>query len=70
MEIIKKLISTVARAYYNDTENIVLDILLENEHVRDDLLAEAIGIKIKELQKVCGKLKAGGLIQVQVYNNH
>ncbi|KAJ3339755.1 hypothetical protein HDU91_000974, partial [Kappamyces sp. JEL0680] len=53
-----------ARAYYHNAEIIVMDVLLHNDFVRDDQLANGIGMNVKDLQKVCGRLKGQGLLQV------
>lgn len=42
-----------------------MDILLRNETIRDDQLAAALGMALKDLQKICGRLKQQGLVQVE-----
>jgi transcription initiation factor IIE alpha subunit len=63
LQICKDLHQLVARAFYDDRELMVIDILQLNDSFRDDQLASALGVNIKELQKICGKLKLGGMIQ-------
>ncbi len=65
MDAVKRLVQMVTRAYYDNAEIIIMDILVHNDSVRDDQLALASSMTIKELQKICGKLKLQGLIQVE-----
>ncbi|KAI8896900.1 hypothetical protein BC833DRAFT_595757, partial [Globomyces pollinis-pini] len=65
MDIVKNLIHRVTRAYYDHKDIIVMDLLLLNDTVRDDQLAASLGVPLKDLQKVCGKLKLHGLLQVE-----
>lgn len=62
---IQHLIHLVARAYYDAREIIVLDVLLHNDYVQDGQLASAVGIQPKELQKICGRLKAHGMLKIE-----
>jgi hypothetical protein len=39
-----------------------MDVLLNNDNIRDDRLASGIGINPKELQKVCGRLRGQGFV--------
>jgi transcription initiation factor TFIIE subunit alpha len=63
LQVCKDLLQLVGRAFYEDRELIVLDILQQNDSIRDDQLASALGVNIKDLQKICGKLKVTGMIQ-------
>jgi transcription initiation factor TFIIE subunit alpha len=63
--VVQDLLHFVSRAFYEHKEIIVMDILLQNDCVRDDQLASALGLNIKDLQKVCGTLNRAGLLKVK-----
>ena len=62
MDDVKQLIDLTVRAFYDQKEIIVVDILLLNQSVRDDHLATAMGLNIRDLQKNIGRLKSSGII--------
>ncbi|TPX60300.1 hypothetical protein PhCBS80983_g01849 [Powellomyces hirtus] len=64
-DILRKLVSLVARAYYEPKHVIVFDILLKVNSQRDEELAKALRVQSKELHKICGKLKLDGLLKVE-----
>ncbi|KAI9202587.1 uncharacterized protein BJ171DRAFT_513478 [Polychytrium aggregatum] len=65
-DIIKKLVALVGRAYYSPKEVIVLDLLSNVHSMRDEELAKYLRISsVKDLHRLCGQLKAEGLIKVE-----
>lgn len=62
MDEVKNLINLIVRAFYEQKEIIIVDILLSNPSVRDDHLATAMGMNIRDLQKSIGRLKSSGMI--------
>ncbi|KAJ3285187.1 hypothetical protein HK104_009605 [Borealophlyctis nickersoniae] len=64
MEILRKLVGLVARAYYEGREIIVLDILLTVNSMKDEDLAKKLKVQVKEVNRICGKLKMDGIIKV------
>ena len=62
MEDVRNLIDLVVRAFYEQKEIIIVDILMCNPSVRDDHLATAMGMNIRDLQKTIGRLKSSGII--------
>ncbi|KAJ3008416.1 hypothetical protein HKX48_008545 [Thoreauomyces humboldtii] len=61
--ILRRLVSLVARAYYEPKHIVLLDLLLKVNSHRDDDLAKALRVQSKELHKICGKLKTDGLVK-------
>ena len=65
MDVVKRLIQTTTRAFYDDVEIIIIDLLTSNDSIRDDQLAAALNMNVRDLQKICGKLKMAGLLQTE-----
>ncbi|KAK9760691.1 hypothetical protein K7432_015009, partial [Basidiobolus ranarum] len=64
MEILRNLVARVGRAFYEPKYMAVLDALSKNETVIDDKLAVYLKLPIREVHKICGKLKEDRLIKV------
>lgn len=65
MDKIHRLVSLVMRAFYSPEHCIIVDILMNVNTINDDDLAKQLNAKVKEVQLVCGLLKAHGLIKVE-----
>ncbi|KAL2914847.1 hypothetical protein HK105_205589 [Polyrhizophydium stewartii] len=65
MDICKRLVALVARAFCTDQQAIILDILSFRPLMREEELATALGTTPKELAKACGKLKMMGMLKVE-----
>ena len=59
------LLRTIARAFYTTEHALVIDALVTHSTLQDNDLALAIGMQIKHMRKVCGRLKEDGLLSVQ-----
>ena len=59
------LLRTVARAFYTTEHALVVDALVIHSTLQDTDLAHILGMQIKPLRKICGRLKEDGLLSVQ-----
>ncbi|QGI85231.1 hypothetical protein CEK25_011960 [Fusarium fujikuroi] len=57
MDLAITLIKSVARAFYETRDILVIDALILHEALRDDDLAYLMSTNTKELHKICGKLR-------------
>ncbi|KAI9827934.1 MAG: hypothetical protein M1819_006877 [Sarea resinae] len=64
MELAKTLIRSVARAFYDTEHILVVDALMIHSALRDDDLALLLGMQVKGLRKLCGKLREDRLLAV------
>ncbi|KAJ1993867.1 hypothetical protein H4R33_000504 [Dimargaris cristalligena] len=64
MDVVKALVSCVARAFYDTRLVLALDYINYRESVRDDELARFLRITPREAHRVGGKLKESSLIKV------
>jgi len=63
METLKALVSRVARAFYEPKFIVVLDYLNRSEAVKDEEMSQKLGIAVRDIHKLCGKLKEDRLIR-------
>lgn len=59
------LLRTVSRAFYTSEHALVVDALATHSTLQDTDLAHILGMQIKPLRKLCGRLKEDGLVSVQ-----
>ena len=74
MDVIKQLLGLVVRTFYSDRHVIVMDLLLQNSpyaaifinhcSLSEEALATGLKERIKELNKVCGRLRLDGLLKM------
>jgi hypothetical protein len=57
IEISQQLLLLTSRAFYDQKESIVMDILIYNPFQREDLLGISVGLTPKQTQKTCARLK-------------
>ncbi|KAL2357927.1 TFIIE alpha subunit-domain-containing protein [Cryomyces antarcticus] len=60
----RTLIRSVVRAFYDTDHTIVVDALMVHSALRDDDLALLMGMNVKPLRRLCGRLKEDGLVSV------
>lgn len=60
------LLRTISRAFYTSEHALVIDALATHSTLQDSDLAHILGMQVKPLRKVCGRLKEDGLVSVQV----
>ena len=65
MEIVQKLLSQTVRCFYDPKSVIIFDLLIKNSILSDEDLAVALKDKAKEVNRVCYKLRADGMIKVE-----
>lgn len=58
------LLRMTARAFYSTDHILVIDALIRHSTLPDFDLAHVLGMQVKYLRKVCGKLKEDGLLSV------
>jgi transcription initiation factor IIE alpha subunit len=63
LALVERLIATVARAFYNDTTVVVLDILSRESYVRHEEIAPRLRLERKDVQRVLNQLEAEWLIR-------
>lgn len=63
--LVERLIATVARAFYNDTTVVVLDILSREAYLRHEEIAPRLRLAPKDVQKVLNQLEAEWLIRAE-----
>lgn len=59
------LLRTTARAFYPPEHILVVDALIIHSTLPDTDLAHLLGLQIKPLRKLCGRLKEDGLLSVE-----
>lgn len=59
------LLRTISRAFYTPDHALVVDALATHSTLQDTDLAHILGMQIKPLRKLCGRLKEDGLVSVQ-----
>ncbi|KJZ78550.1 hypothetical protein HIM_01941 [Hirsutella minnesotensis 3608] len=64
MDLAVTLIKSVMRAFYPTRDILVVDALILHEALRDDDLAHLMTINIKDLHKICGKLREDRFLTV------
>ncbi|KAI9360831.1 hypothetical protein DFJ73DRAFT_773676 [Zopfochytrium polystomum] len=62
--VLRELVQRVARAYYEPTFIVILDLLAFNNMMRDEDLAKALKMPPTDLRKLCGRLRQDGLIRI------
>lgn len=65
MEVVRKLLIQTVRCFYDPKSVIIFDLLINNSILSDEELAVALKDKTKEINKVCYKLRADGMIRVE-----
>lgn len=65
MDLAKNLIRITARAFYSTEHVLIIDALAIHSTLTDQDLAHVLGMQVKGLRRLCGKLKEDGLISVQ-----
>lgn len=65
MDLAKNLIRITARAFYSTEHVLIIDALAIHSTLTDADLAHVLGMQVKGLRKLCGRLKEDGLISVQ-----
>jgi len=65
MDLAKNLIRITARAFYSTEHVLIIDALAIHSTLTDADLAHILGMQVKGLRRLCGKLKEDGLISVQ-----
>lgn len=65
-QLAKKLIRTVARAFYPDDMVVVLDTLVRDEYLVDNEMDRRLQLPRKQLRKLMSSLEAQGLIKSEV----
>lgn len=62
LKVIHRLIRRVGSAFYETKDRILLDALLKHSALRDDHLSIMMDMKLKEVRRICGKLKEDRMI--------
>jgi transcription initiation factor TFIIE subunit alpha len=65
MDIVLKLLTQTVRCFYDAKSVIIYDLLIKNTILSDEDLALALKDKSKEVNKVCYKLRADGMVRVE-----
>lgn len=62
LELVQLLLRRVVRGFYSAKHSIVLDIVLKHSAIRDDYLAQMMGLQNQEVRKLCGRLREDRLL--------
>lgn len=62
MDLAKTLLRTMARAFYTTEHILIVDALCLHSTLTDVDLAHILGMQVKALRRLCGKLKEDGMI--------
>ncbi|KAL1302208.1 hypothetical protein AAFC00_002636 [Neodothiora populina] len=65
MDLAKSLVRITARAFYSTEHVLIIDALAIHSTLTDIDLAHVLGMQVKGLRRLCGRLKEDGLISVQ-----
>jgi len=64
MDLAKELVRHCMRTFYETRHIVLIDAVVIHSAVRDDDLAYMMGINVKELHKLCGRLKEDRFLAV------
>lgn len=57
LDLVHLLLRRVSRGFYSAKHSILLDIILKHSAIRDDYLAQMMGLQNQEARKICGRLR-------------
>lgn len=57
LQLVHLLLRRVCRGFYSAKHSILLDIVLKHSAIRDDYLAQMMGLQNQEARKICGRLR-------------
>ncbi|KAG0264599.1 hypothetical protein DFQ27_001120 [Actinomortierella ambigua] len=61
--VLDQLVYRVSRAFYDPRSIVVMDVINKQRQVKDEELAATLKLTVREIHKVCGKLKEDRLIK-------
>lgn len=70
MDLAQTLVRSVVRAFYDDSKTfdrrhiLVVDALIIHSALRDDDMSYLMNMNLKDLHKICGRLREDRFIQV------
>ncbi len=76
MDLAQTLVRSVVRAFYDDHQTfdrrhiLVVDALVIHSALRDDDMSYLMNMNLKDLHKICGRLREDRFIQVYGFPHH
>lgn len=65
MDIVQDLVKILARALFDPTHVMLVEIIVHNPASTTEQLAQALQMTTKQVQKICGALKVAGLVHTE-----